>query len=228
MKHLRTAGIIAVIILLFGLVIFGSSTRQSPAEQVWNEAMTVGSLDSPNYYVMYTDLMCPYCDVFSREVMKHWDEFEAYLAEHKILFEIRLTDYLYEGNNIQYSRDSAEAAYCAMHESKFWDYYHAALQALWDDYHSKGIGDSKSSPMIKNLPEDYWKNIGHGVGLGEKFDQCVDNHETVAEIEENTLKASQVAAGMPYFKFNNFTNSGFDNSWDWEYVKLYLDSGLRK
>lgn len=228
MKHLRTIGIIVVIVLLFTLVIFGSSTRQSPADQVWNEEMTVGNLDSPNYYIMYTDLMCPYCDVFSREVMQHWDEFLAYLDEHKILFEIRLTDYLYEGNNIQYSRDSAEAAYCAMHEGKFWDYYHVALQSLWDDYHSKGIGDSKSSPAIKDMPADYWLKIGQEVGLGDDFKRCLDNHETVAEIEENTLKASQVAAGMPYFKFNSFTNAGFDNTWDWEYVKLYLDSGLRK
>lgn len=97
MKHLRTAAIIAVIVLLFGLLIMGSSTHQSPKDQVWDEATTVGELDSPNYYIMYTDLMCPYCDVFSRAVMEHWDEFTDYLAENKILFEIRLTDALYEG-----------------------------------------------------------------------------------------------------------------------------------
>ena len=70
--------------------------------------MTVGSTDSPNLYVMYTDLMCPYCDVFSRVVMDHWDEFTAYLDEHHILFEVRLTDYLYEAVDSEYSRASAE------------------------------------------------------------------------------------------------------------------------
>ncbi len=227
MKHLRTVAIIAVIILLFGLLIMGSSTRQSPKDQVWDEATTVGELDSPNYYIMYTDLMCPYCDVFSRAVMEHWDEFTDYLAENKILFEIRLTDALYEGSGSQYSRDAAEGAYCAAREDKFWDFYHAALKSLWDDYYSKGVGDSKTSPAIKNMPEDYWLKIGHSVGLGEQFDQCVSGHEAVADIENNTSRAMQVAEGMPSFKFNRFSTAGFDNSWGWDYVKMYLDAGLK-
>lgn len=227
MKHLRVVAIIAVIALLFSIVIFSVSSHPSAESQVWNPETTVGELDAPNYYVMYTDLMCPYCDVFSRAVMEHWDEFTEYLANNKILFEIRLTDALYEGSGSRYSRDAAEAAYCAMHENKFWEYYHAALKALWDDYHSKGIGDSKTSPAIQNLPADYWTKIGHEVGLGEKFDQCVSEHETVAEIENNTRRALQVSQGMPTFKFNRFTTSGFDNSWGWDYVKMYLDAGLQ-
>lgn len=227
MKRLRTIAIIVVIVLLFGLLIMGSSTRQSPRDQVWDKATTVGELDASNYYIMYTDLMCPYCDVFSRAVMEHWDEFTDYLATNKILFEIRLTDALYEGGGSQYSRDAAEGAYCAMREDKFWDFYHAALKALWDDYHSKGIGDSKTSPAIKNIPEDYWLKLGHSVGLGEQFDRCVTTHETVSEIENNTRRALQVADGMPSFKFNRFSTAGFDNSWGWDYVKMYLDAGLK-
>lgn len=226
MKYLRSIAIVGVIALLFLLIIFNSSTKQTPAEQVWNRAATVGDLEADNYYIMYTDLMCPYCDFFSRAVMDHWDDFQQYLAEHDILFEIRLTDYLYEGSDIQYSRDAGEAAYCAMRDDKFWEFYHEALTALRDDYHSKGIGDSKTSPAIKNMPEDYWLKIGHKVGLGADFDDCIANHETVAELENNTRRASQVATGMPFFKFNRFTTSGFDSSWGWDYVKMYLDRGL--
>lgn len=228
MKHLRTIAIILVIGLLFGLVIFNSSTRQTPGDQVWNAGTTVGDPEASNYYIMYTDLMCPYCDVFSRAVMGNWDEFQQYLAEHDILFEMRLTDTLYEGSGLEYSRDAAEGVYCAMRAGKFWDYYHNAIQALWDDYHSKGIGDSKTSPMIKDMPEDYWLEIGHEIGLSDDFDHCVAEHESVAEIERNTARAAQVVEGMPYFKFNNFTNAGFDPSWGWDYVKLYLDAGLKK
>lgn len=228
MKALRTIGIIGVVVALFAIIIAGSSAQSSPAGQVWNEAATVGDLKAKNYYIMYTDIMCPYCDFFSRVVMDHWDDFTAYLEENDILFEIRLTDYLYEGVGSQYSRDSAEAAYCAMRENKFWDFYHGALSAIWTDYHSKGIGDSKTSPAIKNLPEDYWLKIGHEAGLGEDFDNCIANHETVDVLDKNTLRASQVAQGYPYFKFNRFTTAGFDSSWGWDYVKLYLDSGLKK
>lgn len=229
LRVVRMAVIILIALVIFGLLFLASTAgKQSPAEQVWDEATTVGNLEAKNYYVMYTDLMCPYCDVFSREVMEHWDEFTEYLEENDILFEIRLTDYLYEGNGIQYSRDAAEGAYCAMREDKFWDYYHGALEALWKDYHSKGIGDSKTSPSISNLSKDYWRKIGHEVGLGEDFDKCLKNHETVEEIEERTARALQAAEGMPYFKFNKFATSGFDNNWGWDYVLRYLDAGLGK
>lgn len=227
-KIWRSIAIIGVIIALFAVIILNSSTKQSPADQAWNQAATVGDPEAKNFYVMYTDLMCPYCDYFSRAVMDNQEEFEQYLADNDILFEVRLTDYLYEASGIEYSRDAAEATYCAMREDKFWDYYHGALIALDHDYHSKGIGDSKTSPTIKNLPADYWLKIGHQVGLGEQFDRCVADHETADELDKNTERALQVANGMPFFQFNRFSTAGFDSSWGWDYVKMYLDAGLGK
>lgn len=229
----RIVAIIAVIAALFAAVFLMAAKPSAKLdERVWNESATVGSLEARNYYIMYTDLMCPYCDIFSRAVMRNWDEFTAYLEENSVLFEVRLTDYLYYASESDYSRAAAEASYCAMREDKFWDYYHGAIDALWQDYHSKGIGDSKTSPMIKNLPDDYWLKIGHKAGLGEKFDQCVQNHETAAEVEANTMKALELAQGMPYFQFNRFTTSGltanFGKEGSWEDVKAYLDAGLNK
>lgn len=227
-KIWRSVAIIGVIVALFAVIILNSSTKQSAADQVWNLAATTGDPEAQNFYVMYTDLMCPYCDYFSRAVMENQDDFDQYLADNHILFEVRLTDYLYEASGSQYSRDAAEAAYCAMHEDKFWDFYHGALTALDRDYHSKGIGDSKTSPAIKDLPEDYWLKIGHKAGLGAEFDQCVAGHETADEVDKNTERALKVANGMPYFKFNRFSTAGFDSSWGWDYVKMYLDAGLGK
>ncbi len=223
----RTVIMIVVAALILILIIVGVTAKPAPGDQVWDQKTTIGNLDAKNYYVMYTDLMCPYCDVFSREVMNHWDEFQQFLAANDILFEIRLTDYLYEGNNIQSSRDAAEATYCATRENKFWEYYHAALASLWEDYHSKGIGTSKTATPIKDMPADYWQQIGHEAGLGDQFDECLGTHATVDDIVSNTQRAARVADGMPTFKFNQFTSSGFDNNWDWEYVKAYLNAGLK-
>ncbi len=219
---------IIIIVVIVILVAISFSMGQIAVDPVWNPHMTIGDQNAPNHYVMYTDLMCPYCDVFSRAAMEHWDEFQQYLADNKIVFEIRLTDYLYEGNNSQYSRDSAEAAYCAAREDKFWDFYHGALTALWQDYHSKGIGNNKEATPIKNLPADYWRKIGKKAGLGQEFENCLDNHESLAEVDENTERAFGVAQGMPYFKFNKFTQAGFDDKWGWDEVKYYLDAGLGK
>lgn len=227
-RTLRTIAIVVVVVAIFALIIGSMSAKQPLSDQVWDQNTTTGSLEAKNYYIMYTDLMCPYCDVFSRAVMEHWDEFQEYLAEHDILFEVRLTDALYEGSGLQYSRDAAEAAYCATRENKFWEFYHGVLATLWDDYHSKGIGVSKTATPIKNLPDNYWLEIGHAAGLGQSFDGCVKNHETIPEIENNTRRALQTTEGMPSFKFNRFTTSGFDNNWGWDYVKMYLDAGLTK
>lgn len=227
-RFARVIAVAIIVALLFVAIIASLTSKPSAGDQVWNSEMTVGSADSPNLYVMYTDLMCPYCDVFSRVVMDHWDEFTAYLDEHHILFEVRLTDYLYEAVDSEYSRASAEGAYCAARDGKFWDYYHGALQALWDDYQSKGIGDSKTSPSITNLPSDYWIKIGQKAGLGDNFVNCIKNHEASDELDAATAKALQVANGMPSFKFNRFTTAGFDSSWGWDYVKMYLDAGLGK
>lgn len=227
----RTVAIVGVVILLFAVIVLNSSTRQSASDQAWNLAATTGNPDAKNFYVMYTDLMCPYCDIYSRAVMENQDKFDAYLAENDILFEVRMTDYLYEayGAKSQYSRDAAEAVYCATREDKFWEYYHGALTALDEDYHSKGIGDSKTSPAIKNLPEDYWIEIGHEAGLGESFDNCVANHETADELDKNTERALQAvgSGGFPYFKFNRFENAGIGDT-DWEQLEKHLSYGLRK
>lgn len=222
----RIALIVGIVILLLAAYIL-SATHQTPAsEQAWDMRTTIGSSEAKKHYVMYTDLMCPYCDVFSRAVMEHQAEFEQFLADNDVLFEIRLTDMLYYGSGNSMAQDAAEAAYCAIHEDKFWDYYHGALTALYNDYHSKGIGSSKTATPIKGLPEDYWLQIGFKAGLGEDFEDCVNNHETADEVEMVTMKASQFADGMPTFAFEDFKTSGFSDTWGWEEARSFLEAGL--
>lgn len=228
---LRTLVIVAIVAILIVLMAISSSTVQkSPAEQVWDEGTTLGNPDASRHYVMYTDLACPYCDVFSRLTIKNEAEFEQYLADNDILFELRLTRMIYDGTGAQMSADSAEAVYCALDEGKFWDYYHNAVQSLWDDYQSKGIAAYKGAPEITDMPADYWLQVGYEVGLGDNFTQCVNDHTTQDKVIENTQRASEVlaraGAGLPYFVFGNFTQSGFDNSWGWDMVQNYLNAGL--
>lgn len=222
----RIIAVVVVVLAFIGLIVISNSQKQTVADKVWRTEMSVGPENANKLYVMYTDLVCPYCDVFSRAVQDHWDEFLAFLDEHKILFEVRLTDTLYAGNGYEMSRDSAEAAYCATREDKFWEYYHSAVQALWDDYHSKGIGSNKTATPITNMPSDYWLKVGHTAGLGSDFDECVKTHATASEVEDATNKASLVAQGMPTFVFGKFTTAGFSDTWGWEEVLAMLKAGL--
>ena len=228
---IRTVIIVAIVGILIVLMALSSTTIKKPlSEQVWDKRATLGSMDAANYYVMYTDLACPYCDVFSRLTLEHQEEFEQYLADHDILFELRMTRMIYDSTGADMSTDAAEAVYCAMNEDKFWDYYHNAIQSLWDDYQSKGYGAYKGAPEITGMPDDYWLQIGYEVGLGDQFTSCVENHETldllIARTSEAETTLAKAGAGLPYFSFNNFSTSGFDNNWDWDMVLEYLNAGL--
>ena len=134
---------------------------------------------------------------------------------------------LYESSGMEYSRPAAEAAYCAGREGKFWEYYHAAVKHIFADYYDKGVGYSKTAPMITDMTREYWLTIGKEVEIGGEFEKCYTENEAASEVQEKTLKASVTAAGLPYFVFGKFATGGFDPSWEWGTVKAMLDSGLK-
>ena len=232
------ATIIRVIILaligiaIISLVIIGSPKNED-LDAIWDERIILGKKEAKHHYVMTTDIMCPYCDYFSRAIMSHQDEFEQWLADNDVVYEMRITDFLNEyGEAGVKSEQAAEATLCATEENKFWDYYHATMTALNDDYHSKGIGNSKTSPKITDMTADYWLEIGYKVGLGDSFKDCYKEHKQLDHVRSNTAKAAKVmqksgTSGMPYFKFGNLETTGFDTSWGWNQVKsYYLNAGL--
>ncbi len=226
-KALRIIGIIAVVALLIVAIIFSMAPKESSnADKVWDTEMTIGNPDAKNYFIIYSDLVCPYCIAFENAIVENEEEFEKYIDENDILVEVRLSDFLYEfgESNPIHSRYSAIATYCAKNEGKFWDYYHLAVTSIWNDYF-KNLGKSAFKNMA-SIGQEYWTDIGHQIGLGEKFDNCVEDQDPLDEIEKNAEKSARFANGMPYFKFNEYTSSGFDLSWGWEYVKMYFQAGL--
>ena len=225
-KGLRIIGIIGVVVLIILAISASMSAKPSNSESVWDEKTTIGNIEAKNYFIVYSDLVCPYCIAFENAIVEHEDEFQKYIEENDILYEIRISDFLYEygETNPINSRYSAVATYCAKNEDKFWDYYNLAVTTVWNDYF-KNLGKTAVSNMSK-LDKDYWIKIGKKVGLGEKFENCVKNDEPLTEIKETAAKTAKLANGMPYFKFNKYTSSGFDLSWGWEYVQMYFKAGL--
>ncbi len=227
MKKLsRILSIAVVAILIIAAIIASMNNKPSNADKVWDEQMTLGNMEAKNYFIVYSDLVCPYCIAFENAIVEHEEDFQKYLEENDILFEVRLSDFLYEygETNPIHSRYSALGAYCAKSEGKFWDYYNLAISSVWNDYF-KTSGKSAFSQMA-NLGKNYWIDIGKEAGLGEDFENCVENEETLEEIKTNAAKTAKLAHGMPYFKFNEYTSSGFDLSWGYDYVMMYFQAGL--
>ncbi|MBR3138236.1 thioredoxin domain-containing protein [Candidatus Saccharibacteria bacterium] len=225
-KVLRIVGVIAVIVLIFAAIIASMNNKPSNAEKVWDKEMTIGNPDAKNYFIVYSDLVCPYCIAFENAIVENEEAFQKYIEENDILLEVRLSDFLYEYGEARAinSRYSAVATYCAKDEGKFWDYYNLAVTSVWKDFF-KDAGKSALSKMA-SLGKEYWVKIGKKVGLGEEFEKCVKNDAPLAEIQENAAKTAKLTNGMPYFKFNSYTSSGFDLSWGWEYVQMYFKAGL--
>lgn len=226
-KILRVAGIIGIVVVLIAAIVASMNNKPSNAERVWDEATTLGEMEAKNYFIIYSDIACPYCIAFENALIEHEDEFKQYLKDNDILVEVRLSDFLYEygeSNPIE-SRYGAEAVFCAKKEGKFWDYYDLAVTKVWDEYFAKS-GKAAFTEFNK-LKKDYWIKLGEKVGLGEDFAKCVEEDETLDEVMANAKKSAKLVTGMPHFKFNEFVSGGFDLSWGWEDALKYLEAGLK-
>ncbi len=225
-KALRIIGILALVAIIAVAIITSTTSKPSTSSEVWDEKTTLGNMEAKNHFVVYSDLVCPYCVAFENAIVKNEEDFQKYIESNDILFEVRLSDFLYEygeSSPIQ-SRYSAIATYCAKNEGKFWDYYTHAITEVWNNYFASS-GKSGVSKM-SNLDQDYWTKLGKDVGLGDTFETCVQNQDPLEEIKETAKTTAKLANGMPYFKFNNYTSSGFDLSWGWDYVQMYFQAGL--
>ena len=224
---LRIGGLSIVVVAIVAAIAVSMNNKPTVAERIWYDEMTLGEKDAENYFVIYSDIACPYCIAFENTLVEHHDELMKYLAANNILLEVRLSDFLYEfgeSNPIE-SRYGAVATYCAKDRGKFWDYYNLAVTKVWNEYF-KDAGKAAFTEFNK-LGTDYWVEIGEKVGLSDDFARCVENGETLDVVKADAKKMSRLASGMPYFKFNDYVLSGFDLSWGWEYVKMYFDAGLK-
>ena len=225
-KTLRIIGVVAVIAILIGAIVASMNVKPSNAEKVWDKEMTIGNLDAKNYFIIYSDLVCPYCLAFENAIVENEEAFQEYIKENDILVEVRLSDYLYEfgESNPKHSRYSAVATYCAKSEGKFWDYYNNAVSTVWRDFF-KESGKTGFTNLNKQ-DQDYWTKIGEKVGLGDEFKSCIKNQTPLQEIKQNAEKSVKLAEGMPFFKFNKFTSSGFNLAGDWQDVLMFFQAGL--
>ena len=225
-KALRILGIVAIVAIIGVAIGTSMNVKTSNSDKVWDVATTKGDIEAENYFIVYSDIMCPYCVAFENAIIENEEAFENYLSENDVLFEVRISDFLYEYGESQpiNSRYSAVATFCAKNEGKFWDYYSLAITTVWNDYF-KDAGKSAFTEMNK-LDKSYWIELGKEVGLGESFENCVNNDETLSEVKTTAAKMAKSASGMPSFKFNGYTYSGFDLSWGWEYVLMLFEQGL--
>ena len=204
--------IIAIVVAL-GFAIGKSMEKPSIVKDVWENSMTIGNLEAKNYFVVYSDLGCPYCVAFENAILDNETQFLDYIAKNDVLVEIRLSDYLYHTMGKKPSHLGAIATFCA--KGKELDYYKLAMRKL-------NINNSGADEVA------YWTDLGSNLALGTEFEDCVENERTSSAVLNMTAKTIQnKISGMPYFKFNRYTASGFNLNWGYEAIEAWFDAGLK-
>ena len=225
---LRIFGVVAVAAALIATIVISMTNKPKASDKVWDMDMTMGSVDAENYFIIYSDLACPYCIYFEEPIIENEENFKEYLENNDILLEVRLSDFLFEYGQHQSpaSREGAIATYCAKNEGKFWDYYNLAVHSVYRDFFNEN--GKAGLTGLDQTDKSYWLNIGKQVGLeSEEFISCVNNNEPLDTIIERAEKTTKLVNGMPYFKFNSYTVSGASPNMTYDDVMMYMDAGLK-
>lgn len=225
---LRIFGVVAVAAALIATIVISMTNKPKASDKVWDMDMTMGSVDAENYFIIYSDLACPYCIYFEEPIIENEENFKEYLEDNDILLEVRLSDFLFEYGQHQSpaSREGAIATYCAKNEGKFWDYYNLAVHSVYRDFFNEN--GKAGLTGLDQTDKSYWLNIGKQVGLeSEEFISCVNNNEPLDTILERAEKTTKLVNGMPYFKFNSYTVSGASPNMTYDDVMMYMDAGLK-
>jgi protein-disulfide isomerase len=200
---------------------------------VWNDNMVYGDKTAKNHFVEYSDIFCPYCAKFSKEVWGHMSEMKQnYLDNKQFFLEFRLTDFLTRpgepdkgGDN---STRAAEHVYCAAHQKQFWPYYEALIDKIDQNYFSKGIGAYHGAPEIPVLDNSFYVDVAKDLNLNmSQFQKCIDDKVGYKDVKQATQSAQSDTGnkGLPYFRFNQYTSAGFNN--DWSTVQKMFAAGLK-
>jgi len=159
----------------------------------------LGDSSAPVKIIQYSDFLCPSCSQVSLEIMP--DIVKKYVDTGKAYLEFRTMAFIAAGSQI-----SAEGAYCAADQDKFWNYHDQAYKAVWDGYFSKGV-----SPYSVDLySNEGVKKIAKAAEVDQiKFDDCLDSRATKQAVTSATKSYQDSGvSGTPYIVINGIPISG--------------------
>lgn len=171
----------------------GSETQSSYKNVDTSSPMFRGNKDAKVSIIQYSDFLCPYCSLFSTQVMPTIDK--TYIETGKANFEFRPMAFI--------AKDSVQAGaggFCAIDQNKFWPYHDAVYTYVADKIFNEG-----KNPQIEPiLTNGAIKSIASSAGLeAEPFGSCLDSGKHNPKVIESTqLANSNGINGTPYIMVN--------------------------
>jgi protein-disulfide isomerase len=162
---------------------------------------STGNPNAPVKLTEFSDYQCPYCKQF-------WTDTEtkiidAYVKTGKVLYTYRSAGNWVSGNvdsqtggNDTESRDSAEAAYCAGDQNKFWEMHDALFTNV--------LGEADGT----SFPPRRLQAIAQSIGLDmNTFNSCFSSQKYLDQVNQDYTDAQAAKIqGTPWFILSYVVN----------------------
>ncbi|MBI4300842.1 MAG: DsbA family protein [Chloroflexi bacterium] len=162
-------GVVVALVLVALLIVFnrGNSGKSSTSGvSVTAQGLTKGPQDAPVTIMEYADFQCPACQNFTETVEKQLES--QYISPGKVKLVYRPYSFIGPESNW-----SAEAAYCANDQGRFWDYH--------DKLYDSQAGENKGTFSKANL-----KRFAKELGLDTNaFDSCLDSGKYSKTVQDD-------------------------------------------
>ncbi|MHC1741317.1 MAG: DsbA family protein [Anaerolineaceae bacterium] len=189
--------IISIIALaIIGVIVYSKlpkpiATIETTAKPQAN-GLNMGDPNAPVKVVEFADFQCPYCQ-------KYWQDVEPTLL--KTYIETGKVYYTYAPMAFlgQESFDSAEAAYCANDQGKFWEY----RDYLYTNHTGENVGDYTEAKLVT-----FAKKLNLDMTA---FNSCLTSGKYIQAVTDaNNYATQQSVNTTPSVIVNGTLGSGFD------------------
>ena len=183
-------------------------TDDLPRAEIKKDSNTLGDPNAPVVVIQYSDFQCPYCE-------RYWRETEPRIIENYV--DAGKVYYIYRSMGAfigPESQSSAEAAYCAGDQGKFWEYH--------DMLYENQAGENQGAFSLKNLMK-----FAGALQLDlNQFSDCLDRGKYTEQVEQDQVDAqSSGVQGTPSFLINGTLVAGAQ---PYQTISSVIDAELEK
>lgn len=213
-ERIVVIGIVTAVVLLVALFLIvpaflpaGDIAEQSAVERPQVTFNGMGDPNAPVKIIEYSDFQCPYCARFSIETEPQL--IEAYIKTGKVYFEYRSFGEFIGPE----SRRSAEAAYCAGDQNKFWEMH----DLIFANHTGENVGDY-TDKRLKAFAEKLGLEMG-------AFNTCFDGNKYAEQVKQDAIAGAQAGVrATPSFIINGKL---FEGAQPFEAFQAEIDALLK-